>query len=82
MFGHLRNVPERVAPANPLPENNKVAATDTILFSHASGGTLGAYTFMAQCGSGTVNLAITNISTGALNEQPVIQFTLQKGTTN
>jgi hypothetical protein len=27
MFGHLRNVPERVRPANPLPQNDMTAAT-------------------------------------------------------
>ena len=27
MFGHLRNVPEHIRPANPLPENAKNAAT-------------------------------------------------------
>ena len=27
MFGKLRNVPERVRPANPLPENKQTAAT-------------------------------------------------------
>lgn len=62
--------------------NTAVGATDTITFSHVSGGTLGAYTFIAQCGAGTVNLAITNISTGSLNEQPIIQFTLNKGVTS
>lgn len=27
MFGNLRDVPEKVRPANPLPDNQKISAT-------------------------------------------------------
>jgi hypothetical protein len=62
--------------------NTAIAATDTVVFSHVSGGTIGAYHFNAACGSGTATLNVTNISAGALNEQPVVQFTVVKGVTS
>lgn len=59
--------------------NSAIAATDVVAFSHKSGGTLGAYSFNAACGAGTCTFSITNISGGALNEQPVIQYVIIKG---
>jgi hypothetical protein len=62
--------------------NTAIAATDVVVFNHVSGGTLGAYTFNAQCAAGSATLNIRNITPGSLSEAPVIQFNVIKGKTS
>jgi hypothetical protein len=59
--------------------NTTIAATDVVVFNHVSGGTIGAYDFNAQCGSGTATINITNRTAGNLSESPVVQFCVIKG---
>lgn len=58
--------------------NTTIAATDQLVLSHVSGGTVGAYVLNAQCGSGSALITVTNISAGSLSEAIVIKFTLIK----
>lgn len=58
--------------------NSTIAATDTLILNHASGGTVGAYTFDAQCGAGSAVINVRNATAGNLTEAPVIRFTVIK----
>lgn len=62
--------------------NTAIAATDTVVFSHVSGGTLGAYHFNAACAAGSATFNITNITASVLTETPVVQFAVIKGVTS
>lgn len=59
--------------------NTAIAATDTVIINHVSGGTVGAYTFNVQCGAGTATLNIRNATAGNLTEALVLQFNVIKG---
>lgn len=59
--------------------NTAIAATDTVVINHVSGGTVGSYTFNVQCGAGTATLNIRNATAGNLTEALVLQFTVIKG---
>lgn len=61
--------------------NTTISATDIVVFNHVSGGTLGAYTFNAQCAAASATLNIHNVTPGSLSEAPVIQFAVIKGVT-
>ena len=59
--------------------NTSIAATDVVVFSHVSGGTIGAYTFNAQCAAGSATFSIHNCTPGALNEANiVVEFVVLK----
>lgn len=58
--------------------NTTIAATDTLILNHVSGGTVGKYVLNAQCGAGSAVITVTNISTGSLSEAIVIRFALVK----
>lgn len=58
--------------------NTCITSTDQLILSHQSGGTFGAYIFNSQCGSGTANVNVTNISGGSLSEAVVIKFDVFK----
>lgn len=58
--------------------NSCIATTDQLIITHQSGGTVGKYIFNSQCGSGTANINVTNISTGNLSEAIVLRFNLFK----
>lgn len=63
-----------------LLTNSSVAITDNVIASIRGGGTFAAYT--AHCiniGAGTCALQIRNVTAGALDEQPVMRFTVIKG---
>jgi hypothetical protein len=63
--------------------NTAVAATDTILLDIGSGGTAGAYqVWVTAVGAGSFNIAIRNISAGALGEAVVINFAVLKAVTS
>lgn len=59
--------------------NTTIAATDTVIINHVSGGTLGAYMFNVACGAGTATLTIRNATAGSLSEALVLAFTVVKG---
>ena len=60
--------------------NSAVAATDIVIVNHVSGGTSGAYLVsIAAVAAGSFAIVISNQSTGALNEQPVLGFAVIKG---
>lgn len=58
--------------------NSQIAATDVLAINHISGGTLGAYTINASCGSGSATIYIRNNTAGSLSEALVLQFALIK----
>ncbi len=62
--------------------NTAIAATDTVIFNHISGGTLGSYTMTCTPGSGTWTLTLRNVSTGSLSEAPVFAFAIIKAVTS
>lgn len=58
--------------------NSTIAATDVIVISHISGGTLGAYTFNAAASTGSATLTIRNSTINSLSEALVLQFAVVK----
>lgn len=58
--------------------NTAIANTDVMIINHVSGGTIGAYTFDVSCNSANANITITNRTSGALAEAPVIRFAVIK----
>lgn len=62
--------------------NTAIAATDVVLITHVSGGTVGAYAFNVACGAGSATLTITNRSAGSLSEALVLGFVVLKGVTS
>lgn len=61
--------------------NTNIAATDIILFSHISGGTIGAYNVTATAAAGSATVYIRNMTAGSLSEAPVFRFIVFKGVT-
>lgn len=59
--------------------NTAIAATDHVVFTHVSGGTLGAYNIACTPAAGSATLFIRNLTPGALAEAPVFRFTVIKG---
>lgn len=55
-----------------------IAATDTIVANHISGGTTGAYTINARAIAGAVVFDVRNNTAGALAEAIVIQYSVVK----
>jgi hypothetical protein len=63
--------------------NSAVAATDSVLAWHVSGGTLGVYeVFTCSVGAGAVAIEVKNDSGGSLSEAIVIGFAVIKGVTS
>jgi hypothetical protein len=62
--------------------NTAIAAGDTLVLNHVSGGTLGAYTLNAACGAGVATITLRNNTGGSLSEALVIGFNLIKGVTS
>ena len=58
--------------------NTFIAATDLVVFTHISGGTLGAYLVAITCGSGTATIYLRNTTAGSLSEAPVFRFAIIK----
>jgi hypothetical protein len=58
--------------------NSVIEATDIILVSHISGGTLGSYNFAVSPASGNANITIRNITGGALAEALTLRFIVIK----
>ncbi len=63
-----------------LLTNSYIASTDVLLFSTSGGvATGGTYAISAAVLNGSANIAITNLSAGALAEAVVINYVLLKG---
>lgn len=58
--------------------NTTIAATDTVIVEHISGGTLGAYNFAATPAAGSATISVRNVHTASLTEAPVIKVTVIK----
>lgn len=60
--------------------NTTVAATDSVIVNHASGGTAGAYLVWANnITANAFNISVRNVSGGALGEAIVIKVSIIKG---
>jgi len=59
--------------------NTFIAATDVVVFTHSSGGTLGAYNVAYAPGAGTATIYIRNLTPGALAEAPIFRYAIIKG---
>ena len=62
--------------------NSTISNTDLLLINHVSGGTLGAYTFNASCGTGSAVIYVRNASAGSLGEAIVLRYAVIKGATS
>lgn len=58
--------------------NSAIAATDTVLVTHQSAGTSGAYTLNAFPGSGSAVISVRNNTAGNLSEAIVLRVTVIK----
>jgi hypothetical protein len=58
--------------------NTLIAATDVVVVTHKSGGTVGAYTFNVACGAGSATLSIRNATAGNLTETLTLSFIVLK----
>lgn len=59
--------------------NSALAAGDHIVWTHRSGGTIGAYAVNAVCAAGSATVTVRNITGGNLAEAPVLGFAVVKG---
>lgn len=59
--------------------NSSILATDNIIITHISGGTLGAYNFAATPAAGSAIVTVHNCTPGALAEAIVYRFTIIRG---
>jgi len=58
--------------------NSVIDATDIVLVSHISGGTLGSYNFAVAPATGNANVTIRNITAGSLSEALSLRFIVIK----
>ena len=58
--------------------NSTIAATDTVICTHRSGGTSGAYTVNAFPGAGSAVISVRNNTAGSLAEAIVLRVTVIK----
>jgi len=65
--------------AGALWTNTFIAANDVVVFTHSSGGTLGAYTVACAPGAGSATIYLRNTSGGSLSEAPIFRFAIIKG---
>lgn len=61
--------------------NSIISSTDLMVINHVSGGTIGAYTFNAVCGSGSATVYVRNATGGSLSEAVVLRYAVIKGST-
>jgi hypothetical protein len=63
--------------------NTAMLATDIVVFTHVSGGTVGSYSFNAQCTNGSATFTIQNSTAGGLNENNIkVQFAILRSATS
>jgi hypothetical protein len=58
--------------------NSVIEATDIVVVSHISGGTLGSYNFATAPAAGNANIVIRNITAGSLSEALTLRFIVIK----
>jgi len=58
--------------------NSVIEATDIVVVSHISGGTLGSYNFAVAPAAGNANIVIRNITAGSLSEALTLRFIVIK----
>ncbi len=58
--------------------NSVIEATDIIIVSHVSGGTLGSYNFAVAPAAGNANIVIRNITAASLSETLTLRFIVIK----
>jgi len=58
--------------------NSVIEATDIVVVSHISGGTLGAYNFAVAPATGNANIVIRNITAASLSEALTLRFIVIK----
>jgi len=58
--------------------NTTIAATDLVVFTHSSGGTLGAYNIACTPAAGSATINLRNTTGGSLSEAPVFRFAVIK----
>jgi len=58
--------------------NSVIDATDIVVVSHISGGTLGSYNFAVAPAAGNANIVIRNITAGSLSEALTLRFIVIK----
>jgi hypothetical protein len=58
--------------------NTSIGATDHVVITHISGGTLGAYNVTATPAAGSASITIRNVNTASLTEAPVLKYTIIK----
>lgn len=58
--------------------NSVIEATDIVVVSHISGGTLGSYNFAVAPAAGNANITIRNITVGNLSEALTLRFIVLK----
>jgi hypothetical protein len=58
--------------------NSVIEATDIVVVSHISGGSLSAYNFAVAPAAGNTNIVIRNITTGSLSEALTLRFIVIK----
>jgi len=59
--------------------NTTIAANDVVVFTHSTGGTLGAYSIACTPASGSATIYIRNNTPGSLSEAPIFRFAVIKG---
>ena len=62
--------------------NTTIAATDQVVITHDSGGTLGGYNFAITPGAGSATLYIRNVTGGSLSEAITLRFHVFKNVIN
>lgn len=61
--------------------NTAIGAGDVMIINHLSGGTIGSYTFNAQCIGGSATVNIRNVTSGSLSESLTLAFVVIKAVT-
>jgi hypothetical protein len=59
--------------------NSTISAYDLLLINLVGGGTAGAYTFGANCTTGSAIISVTNRSGGSLSEALVLRYAVIRG---
>lgn len=59
--------------------NTTIAANDVVIFTHSSGGTLGAYGVACTPAAGSATVVLRNLTPGSLSEAPIFRFAVVKG---
>lgn len=59
--------------------NSSIGARDLLLINQVGGGTAGAYTFGANCTTGSAVITVRNVTAGNLGEALVLRYSVIKG---